>query len=92
MRPTISAAIANINLTGLLCDELDRGFGADKSLAARFPRCLATIGGSTRKLITFVKDRLGHDRCADKLAHELRFRAETTVADGSVAPPLVSRQ
>lgn len=33
-----------------------------------------------------VKDRPGHDRryaiCADKLAHELGFRAETTLAEG----------
>jgi dTDP-glucose 4,6-dehydratase len=80
------AEMANIDLIGLVCDELDRRFMADKSLAARYPRCPAAGGASTRELITFVKDRPGHDRryaiCADKLAHELGFRAGTTLADG----------
>ena len=56
------AEMANIDLIGLLCDELDRRFAADKSLAASFPRGPAASGGSTRKFITFVKDRPGHDR------------------------------
>jgi dTDP-glucose 4,6-dehydratase len=76
----------NIELVGLLCDELDRHFANDQSLAARFPDCPAAGGGSTRALMTFVNDRPGHDRryaiCADKLAHELGFRAETALADG----------
>src|SRR5262249_44518147 len=78
--------MTNIDLISLLCDEIDRRFAADKSLAARFPRCPAADGGSTRELITFVQDRPGHDRryaiCADKLARELGFHAETTLADG----------
>jgi dTDP-glucose 4,6-dehydratase len=76
----------NIELLGLLCDEIDRRFAEDRSLAVRFPDCRAANGESTRTLMTFVKDRPGHDRryaiCADKLAHELGFRAETSVADG----------
>ncbi len=76
----------NIELVGLLCDEIDRRFAGDKNLAARFTDCRAANGKSTRALMTFVKDRPGHDRryaiCAGKLAHELGFRAETTVADG----------
>jgi dTDP-glucose 4,6-dehydratase len=80
------AEMANIDLVGLLCDEIDRRFTADKSLAARFPRCPAARGASSRELITFVKDRPGHDRrystCADKVARELGFRAKTTLADG----------
>jgi dTDP-glucose 4,6-dehydratase len=70
----------------LLCDEIDRRFATDRSLAARFPRCPAAGGDTTRELITFVQDRPGHDRRyairADKLARELGFRAETTLADG----------
>ncbi len=76
----------NIELLGLLCDEIDRRFAEDRSLAVRFPDCRAANGESTRTLMTFVKDRPGHDRryaiCADKLAHELGFRAETSLADG----------
>jgi dTDP-glucose 4,6-dehydratase len=81
-----SAEITNIDLVGLLCDEIDRRFAADKTLVARFPHCPASKGGSTRELITFVKDRPGHDRryatCADKLKRELGFRAGTTLEDG----------
>ena len=76
----------NIELVGLLCDEIDRRFAGKQELAARFPDCRAAKGQSSRGLITFVKDRPGHDRryaiCADKLALELGFRAKTKLADG----------
>jgi dTDP-glucose 4,6-dehydratase len=80
------AEMANIDLIGMLCDEIDNHFAANKTLAARFPHCPAARGSSTRELITFVKDRPGHDRryaiCAEKLARELGFHAETALADG----------
>jgi len=80
------AGMANIDLIGLVCDEIDRRFAAERILAARFPRCPAANGGSTRQLVTFVKDRPGHDRryatCAEKLAGELGFRAATTITNG----------
>jgi dTDP-glucose 4,6-dehydratase len=80
------AELTNIDLIGLLCDEIDRRFVAEKALITRFPRCPAANGGSTRELVTFVKDRPGHDRryaiCADKLAGELGHRAQTPLADG----------
>jgi dTDP-glucose 4,6-dehydratase len=78
--------MANIDLVRLLCDEIDRRFATDKGLAARFPDCPAARGESTRELMTFVKDRPGHDRryatCTDKLVRELGFRARTSFADG----------
>ena len=81
-----SEQMPNIELVGLLCDEIDCRFADDERLAARFPDCPAAKGNSTRELISFVKDRPGHDRryaiCADKLSHELGFRAATTFADG----------
>jgi dTDP-glucose 4,6-dehydratase len=80
------AEMANIDLVGLLCDEIDRRFAAEAALTVRFPGCPAANGGSTRELMTFVKDRPGHDRryatCADKLVRELGFRAETSLTDG----------
>ncbi len=76
----------NIELVGILCDAVDRKIAADEALAARFPDCPATSGRTCRELITFVKDRPGHDRryaiCADKLAGELGYRARTAFADG----------
>jgi dTDP-D-glucose 4,6-dehydratase len=80
------AEMANIDLIGILCDEIDRRFAADRALATRFPRCPAASGGSTCELMTFVKGRPGHDRryaiCAGKLTRELGFRAETPLTDG----------
>ena len=78
--------MANIDLVRLLCDEIDRRFATDRNLAVRFPACPAAKGNSTRALMRFVKDRPGHDRryaiCADKLAHELGFCAQTPLAKG----------
>jgi dTDP-glucose 4,6-dehydratase len=76
----------NIELIGLLCDTIDGRFAEDRGLAARFPDCPAANGERTRALMTFVKDRPGHDRryaiCADKLAQEVGFDAATSLADG----------
>jgi dTDP-glucose 4,6-dehydratase len=81
-----AAEMANIDLVGILCDEIDRRLAAEKALASRFPTCPAANGGSTRELMSFVKDRPGHDRryaiCADKMACELGFRAQTPLVDG----------
>ncbi len=78
--------MTNIDLVQLLCEEIDSRFAADGNLAARFPDCPAAKGESTSRLMSFVKDRPGHDRryaiCADKLAHELGFRARTSLAEG----------
>jgi dTDP-glucose 4,6-dehydratase len=78
--------MANIDIVRLLCDEIDRRFAGNKFLGLQFPNCPAAKGGSTRELITFVKDRPGHDRryaiCANKLERELGFRAETSVIEG----------
>lgn len=76
----------NIELVRMLCDEIDRRFAGDKSLAARFPDCRAAKGEGTRGAMSFVSDRPGHDRryaiCADKLSTELGFRAQTPLVDG----------
>ncbi len=78
--------LTNLDLVRLLCEEIDRRFAADRGLASRFPDCPAAKGKSTRELMSFVKDRPGHDRryaiCADKLANELGFRARTSLAEG----------
>ena len=47
-----------------------------------------TGGKSYRELVTFVKDRAGHDRRyainADKLTHELGWKADENFASGIV--------
>jgi dTDP-glucose 4,6-dehydratase len=76
----------NVELVGMLCDEIDRRFAADKNLAERFPNCPAARRGRCRELMTFVKDRPGHDRryamCSNKLYNELGFRARTPLTKG----------
>jgi dTDP-glucose 4,6-dehydratase len=78
--------MTNLDLVRLLCEEIDRRFAAGRGIVARFPDCPAAKGKRTCELMTFVKDRPGHDRryaiCANKLTHELRFRAQATFADG----------
>jgi dTDP-glucose 4,6-dehydratase len=78
----------NIDLVGMLCDAIDLRFASDPGLATRFPDCPAGTRGKCRELLTFVKDRPGHDRryaiCADKLSAELGFRAQTPFAEGMV--------
>ena len=80
------AEMANIDLVTLLCATIDGKFAGDKALARRFPDCPAARGARCRDLISFVTDRPGHDRryaiCADKLAGELGYRAETSFAGG----------
>ncbi|HEX4040412.1 MAG TPA: GDP-mannose 4,6-dehydratase, partial [Xanthobacteraceae bacterium] len=78
--------MTNIELVGMLCDEIDRRFADDRTLAARFPDCRAAKGESTRGAMGFVSDRPGHDRryaiCANKLSEEFGFQAKTTLAEG----------
>ncbi len=52
----------NVDLVHLLCGVLDQAFAADGALATRFPRSPAAQGRSTSELVTFVRDRPGHDR------------------------------
>jgi dTDP-glucose 4,6-dehydratase len=67
----------NIDIVRLLCRLVNEMFAKDSTLAARFPRSPAAKGRSTDELITFVKDRPGHDRRyaidASKIEHELGF-------------------
>jgi dTDP-glucose 4,6-dehydratase len=62
----------NIDLIDLLCDEVDKAIGRDI--------------GSSRKLKTFVQDRLGHDRRyaidATKIESELGWKHDVSFSDG----------
>jgi dTDP-glucose 4,6-dehydratase len=54
--------VPNITLVRALCERVDARFAASAELRARFPRSPAASGGSCTSLITYVTDRLGHDR------------------------------
>lgn len=51
----------NLDIVHLVCDGVDRMFAADDTLRRQFPDAPAASGKSTDSLLTFVKDRAGHD-------------------------------
>jgi dTDP-glucose 4,6-dehydratase len=67
----------NIEIVQLVCRLLDQAFAAEPALVRRFPRCPAAAGSESSTLITFVKDRPGHDRRyaidARKITEDLGF-------------------
>ena len=52
----------NLDIVRLLCRLVDEAFAADRSLAHRYPRSPAARGRPSEELVTFVRDRPGHDR------------------------------
>ncbi len=51
----------NIDIVTLLCREVDKRLAANPELAARFPNTPINQGRNAESLITYVKDRAGHD-------------------------------
>ncbi len=76
----------NIDIVNLLCKLLDEAFAADPALAQRFPEASAANGRAATSLITFVKDRPGHDARyaidATKSERELGYRPQETFETG----------
>jgi dTDP-glucose 4,6-dehydratase len=76
----------NVDVVHLLCGLLDEAFMADRSLAVRFPASPAAQGRLTSELVTFVKDRPGHDRryAVDtaKIERELGFTPQESFETG----------
>nr|MBF0223748.1 dTDP-glucose 4,6-dehydratase [Desulfobulbaceae bacterium] len=52
----------NIDIVKLVCSLVDAAFKNDDKLAGRFPDAPQCKGLEAQSLITYVKDRLGHDR------------------------------
>jgi len=76
----------NIYLVQRLCAIADEAFARDAALPSRFPRSPAALGKTSAKLITYVKDRPGHDRryainCS-KIEHELGYRSRISIDAG----------
>lgn len=67
----------NLSLIRELCLTVDEAFRRDNMLSNRFPNCPAAQGNASEELMTFVKDRPGHDRRyaidATRLEQELGF-------------------
>ncbi len=76
----------NIQLVRLLCRVADGAFAERADLHARFPDCPCAQGTSAASLISFVKDRPGHDRryaidCG-RIEKELGFAATVSLEAG----------
>jgi dTDP-glucose 4,6-dehydratase len=52
----------NIDIVNLVCKLIDEQFTTHPYLKTRFPLAAHAHNGKTNKLITFIKDRPGHDR------------------------------
>jgi dTDP-glucose 4,6-dehydratase len=76
----------NLALVRELCQAVDEAFGRDNMLKNRFPNCPAAQGNSSDELMTFVKDRPGHDRRyaidATRLEQELSFEPRYDLSRG----------
>jgi dTDP-glucose 4,6-dehydratase len=76
----------NIEIVRLLCRLMDKAFGRDPELSRRFRSSPGASGRASETLITFVKDRPGHDRRyatdAGKIERELGFRAVESLETG----------
>ena len=77
---------ANIDIVNLLCEKVDSLFKDNESYRTKYPKCPASKGVSTKTLITYVKDRLGHDRRyaidATKIMNELNYKPQETFETG----------
>jgi dTDP-glucose 4,6-dehydratase len=76
----------NIHIVRELCRLIDERFASDSSLGARFPQCPAASGRPSTELITYVRDRPGHDRryAIDPtvLARDVGFEPTETLSTG----------
>jgi dTDP-glucose 4,6-dehydratase len=80
------AECENIALVRTLCSIVDAHFQTSKPLCERFPNSPAAQGQSCERLISYVKDRLGHDRRyaidASKIERECLFRPTISLEAG----------
>jgi dTDP-glucose 4,6-dehydratase len=76
----------NIDIVHQVCALLDARFAAEASLRERFPTCPAASATPCKSLITYVKDRPGHDRRyaidPTHLATTLGFEPKETLHTG----------
>ena len=53
---------ANIDIVNLICELMDESFKSTPELATKYPEANKAIAGASKELITYVKDRAGHDQ------------------------------
>jgi len=77
---------ANIDIVKTICSLLEQEFALDNSLAEKYPLAKAVTQGKADSLITYVQDRLGHDRRyaidARKTTRELGYQPQESFESG----------
>ena len=77
---------SNLDIVGQICAGIDRMFADHDGLSETFPDAPAASGNSTDALITFVKDRPGHDWRyaidATRASKELQYAPGESFASG----------
>lgn len=81
--------LTNLDLVKTLCGLVDRCFARDPSLHQRFPAAVPVFGRSCASSITFVTDRLGHDRRyaidSGRIVTELGYKPQISFPKGLAA-------
>ncbi|MFO0829775.1 MAG: dTDP-glucose 4,6-dehydratase [Phycisphaerales bacterium] len=76
----------NIEIVQKLCAMVDDRFARSPDLAKRFPQAPAATGAKSDSLVTYVKDRPGHDRRyaidATKCGREIGYRPQESFESG----------
>jgi len=77
---------ANIDIVRLICELLDNQFEIDSGMSIRFPNAPQVSGQQAGSLISYVKDRAGHDRRyaidATKITTELGYHPQESFETG----------
>lgn len=77
---------ANIDIVKLVCEKMNQAFANDINLGKKYPFAISAIKGKSHELITFVTDRVGHDRRyaidATKSTNELRYAPRESFETG----------
>lgn len=77
---------ANIDIVKLICELMNENFKTQPELKERFPEAKAAINEKSESLITYVKDRPGHDRRyainPDKANKELDYQPQESFETG----------
>ena len=77
---------ANIDIVKLICELMNESFSKNEALHSRFPNAKSAIKNDCASLITYVKDRPGHDRRyainPDKANNELGYQPKESFETG----------
>ncbi|WP_444908815.1 dTDP-glucose 4,6-dehydratase [Microbulbifer sp. TRSA005] len=77
---------ANLDIVKLICELMNSEFAENPELTNKYPKAVSAIAGKAQSLVTFVKDRAGHDRRyaidPQKSNSELDYQPQESFASG----------